>query len=104
MLARLGQWQAGQGAHLQLELRHVTGIKRVVTTVVRTRGHLVDHQWAEFFARARTGCQHEEFDAQNTHVVQLFGYIFCSLNCFMGKRFRHISFIGLGHGQDALAV
>ena len=41
MQARRSQRQAGQRAHLQLELRDVAGVDRVVARVVRARRHLV---------------------------------------------------------------
>ena len=45
------QRQAGQRAHLQVELRHVAGVHAVVAAVVRPRRHLVDHQRAVLAAR-----------------------------------------------------
>ena len=51
VLARLRQRQAGQRAHLQLELRHVAGVHAVVAAVVRPRRHFVDHQRAVLRAR-----------------------------------------------------
>ena len=44
VLARLGEWQAGQGAYLQVKLRHIAGVDAVVAAVVRTWRHFVDHQ------------------------------------------------------------
>ena len=66
VLARLRERQAGHGAHLQLELRHIAGVLAVVAAVVRARGDLVDHQAAVL--------QHEKLDAQHTHVVQAICY------------------------------
>ena len=60
MQARRQQWQAGQRAHLQLELRDIAGIDRVVAAVVRARRHLVGEQGAVI--------QHEELDAQHADV------------------------------------
>ena len=96
VLARRGQRQAGQGAHLQVELRGVARVHRVVAAVVRARSHLVDDQ--------RAVLQHEEFDAQHAHVVQLVCYRHGSALRLLDGDFGQVAFINLGHGQDAVAV
>ena len=96
VLARLHQGQVGHAAHLQLELRHVQRVLAVVAAVVRARGDLVDHELAVV--------QHKEFHAQHAHIVKTDSYGFRSGYRLLRLRCGQISFIHLGHGQDAIAV
>jgi tRNA(Arg) A34 adenosine deaminase TadA len=77
VLARLRERQAGHGAHLQLELRHVAGVLAVVAAVVRARGDFVDHQAAVL--------QREELHAQHAHVLQAVCYRNRSFHRLSGK-------------------
>ena len=62
MQARRDQRRAGQGAHLELELRQVAGVDAVVARVVRPRRDLVGDE--------RAVGEHEELDAQDADVVE----------------------------------
>jgi hypothetical protein len=90
------QRQAGQRAHLQLELRDVAAVDAVVARVVRARRHLVGQQ--------RAVGEHEEFDAQHPDVIQ--GSSQARGGVEGGKRrgLVHIRRRHLRHRQDAVAV
>ncbi len=70
MLARLGQRQAGHGMHLQVKLRNIAGVQRVVAAVVRARGHFIDDQGA---VRAAV-VDHEKLDAQDANIADVICY------------------------------
>ena len=96
MLARLRERQACQRAHLQIKLRLVAGVHRVVAAVVRAGGHFVDHQLAAF--------EQEEFHAEHAHVVEAFGNRAGRGHRLSGHIGRHSPFVHAGHGQNAVAV
>ena len=100
MLARLCQWQTGQRAHLQIELRLVAGVERVVPTVVRARRHFVDDQALPVLA----AFEHKKLDAQHAHVLQAFGDRLGGLHGLRGQCGIDDARIHFGHGQDAVAV
>ncbi len=62
MQARRDQRRAGQGAHLELELRQVAGVDAVVARVVRPRRDLVGDE--------RAVGEDEELDAEDADVVE----------------------------------
>ena len=94
VLARLGQRQAAQGAHLQLKLRHIAGVDGVVAAVVRARGDLVHHQ--------AIVVQQEQLDAQHTDILQLICYRYRSSYSTFYAGWRQISFINRGGRQNAV--
>ena len=96
MLARRRQRQSGQRAHLQVELRLVAGIERVVAAVVRARRDFIDHQPAAL--------EHEKLDAQHTHVLQALGNRLRSRHGLLRQRRLDHAGIRLGHGQNAVPV
>ena len=70
MLAWFRQWQASQGVHLQIKLRHVASVHGVVAAVVRARRHFIDDQAAMFGAVI----DDEKLHTQHTHVVDVMCY------------------------------
>jgi len=60
------------------------------STVVRARRDLVDHEHAVL--------QHEEFDAEHTHVVQAVGHGTCGGQRLLDLGLRQVAFVDLGDG------
>ena len=76
-LRGVAERQAGEDAHLLLELAGDTGIDRVVAAVVRPRRHLVDDEPA-------VG-EDEELDAQHADVLHRFGDAHGDVARLLGK-------------------
>ena len=96
VLARLQQGQAGQGAHLQVKLREVTGVQGVVAAVVRTRRHFVDDE--------RAVLQHKKLHAQHAHVMQAVRDGAGGGNGLLGQFGRQVAVKHFGHRQNTVAV
>jgi len=100
VLARLAQRQTGQGSDLQVKLRLIAGVDRVMAAVVRTRRYLVDQQRGPPLRAAN----HKKLDAQHAHIVQALGD---RTRCGDGPRLqfgRQPPRDHLGPDQDAVAV
>ena len=96
MLAWLRERQTRQRAHLQLKLRLVASVQRVVAAVVWARCHLVDDQLAAF--------EDEKLHTQHAHVMQAFGNGTGGGHGLRGQVGGHSAFVHAGHGQNAFAV
>ena len=93
---RLDQRQPGHRAHLQVELRHVARVDRVVAGVVRARRHLVGDERAVF--------EDEELDAQHADIAQVRRDARRAADGLGLQRGRAGRCGHGGHGQDAVAV
>ena len=96
MLAGGVQGQAGQGAHLELELRDIAGVQCVVAAVVWAGGHFVDDQAAVL--------EHKKFNAQHPDIVQAFCDGSGGRNRAVAKGRWQVARMGRGDGQDAVSV
>ena len=104
MLARRGQWQAAQRAHLQLKLAHIAAVHAPVAAVVRARRYLVHGQWAGGAELPMGVLENKKFHAQHTYIFQAFCYALTSCLSSIYKLYRQITFIYLAVCQDAVDV